>query len=182
MFKAWKNMWKNIMNYTGSVSRKAYWHAIIMNVIFMYIAAIPYALLSMLFTDNVAIVVTVYAIAVHLPVLSLYFRRANDAGWKIGTAVYLAIVTPVLSGLIVGAIGYSGNAGKGSSLIGKIFALSFGLFFYGGLLGLALYNDPTAIPALPVTGLLLASFTLIGYGIKHWKEVVAALSNKSTSE
>lgn len=97
------------------------------------------------------------------------------AGWKTGTAVYLAITIPVLSGLIAGMINNCATLSKGYSLILKIFALSFGLFFYGGVLGIALYDDLSAIPVMPISGLLLASFTLIGYAIANWRDILAFL-------
>jgi len=173
MFKAWKEMWKNTFNFTGTVTRKGYWLALIMNVIVMYVVVVPYALVSIYITDNEAVVITIYLVAFHLPTLAIYFRRARGAGWKTGTAIYNAITIPVLSGLIVGAIFNSGTVTKGYSLVAKILALSFGLFFYGGVIGVALYGDPTAIPIMSISGLLLFTFTLIGYGIVNWREVLA---------
>ena len=173
MFKAWKDMWKNTFNYTGTVTCKDYWLALIMNVIVMYVGVVPYALIAKNITDNVAVVVTIYLVAIHLPTLAIYFRRARSAGWKTGTAIYLAIITPIISGLIVGMILNCRVVSKGYSMISKIFALSFGLFFYGGVLGLVLYGDPTAMPVMSILGLLLGSFTLIGYGIVNWRKVLA---------
>ena len=175
MLKAWLNMWRNIFNYKGSASRKEYWLAIIMNVIAMYVGVIPCALLAALFADNVTAFITVYLIAVHLPVISLYFRRARGAGWKLGTTVYLAITIPVLSGLLVGAIFHCG------AVTAKALAMSFALFFYGGMLGLALYGDPGAIPFLPIAGLLLGTLTLIVYGIVSWRQVLAFWAGTSDS-
>lgn len=175
MFKAWKDMWKNTFNYTGTVIRKEYWLALIMNVIVMYVGVIPYALIAKNITDNFAVVVTIYLVAIHLPTLAIYFRRARDAGWKMGTAVYLAIITPIISGLIVGIISNCRVVSKGYSLVAKIFALSFGLYFYGGVLGIILYDDPTAIPIVLMLGLLLGSFTLICYGVVNWRKVLAFL-------
>ena len=173
MCKAWIEMWKNTFNYTETVTRKGYWLALIMNVIAMYVGVIPYALLAKLITDNYVAVITVYLVVLHLPVLAIYFRRARGAGWKITTAIFLAVTIPVLSGLLVGIFSHCGTVSKGYSLIGKAFALSFGLFFYGGVLGIALYGDPTSIPFMPIAGILLASSILIIYGIVNWREVLA---------
>lgn len=179
MIKAWTSMWKNTFNFTGTVTRKGYWLALIMNVIVMYAGAIPYALVAFNITDNVTAIVTIYIVIFHLPVLALYFRRARNTGWKTGTAVYNFVIIPILSGLIVGILSDRGTIRKGYSFIAKTIALSFGLFFYGGVLGLALYGDPVAIPILPVSGLLLCSFTLIGYGIVNWREVLAFFGGKN---
>ena len=173
MLKAWINLWKNIFCYTGVTSRKEYWLALVFNIIAAYVFVIPFALLAMCITDRVWLVTAVYLIGTHLPVLPLYFRRARDAGWRMGTAVYLALVTPVLSGLLVGFISRCGVIGKGRSFALKTLALGYGLFLYGGILGILLHGDPTSIPALPVAGLLLCTCTLIGYGAVHWREVLA---------
>lgn len=169
MFKAWRDMWKNIFNYTGTVTRKNYWLALIMNVIAMYVAIVPFALIAKQFTSNATLMATIYLIAVHLPVLSLYFRRANDSNWKITTSIFMAIVCPALSGLIVGAftsIPKNEYWPPFYSITSKLFALSFGLFFYGGILGILLYGDPTSIMWLSVSGLLLGTATLIFAGLK----------------
>ena len=173
MLKAWLSMWKKTFCFTGKATRKEYWLALIMNVIAMYVAIVPYALLAKCITDNWMLVSAVYLIAVHLPVFSLYFRRARDAGWKMGTALYTAVTLPGIGALILGAISHCGSMGKGKSVILKLLMFSFALFFYGGVLGLALYGDPTAIPAMPIAGLLLAAGLLIGYGIVNWRQVLS---------
>ena len=173
MFKAWINMWKNTFNYTATVTLKNYWLALIMNVISMYVGIVPFALISKLFTSDAILVATIYLIVVHLPALSLYFRRANDANWRITTSIFMAIGCPILSGIIVGAFP---SKPKGElwprfySITGKLFALSFGIFFYGGLLGALLYGDPTSIPWLCGGGLLLGTGTLIFVGAKIFFE------------
>ena len=80
---------------------------------------------------------------------------------------------PGIGALILGAISHCGSMGKGKSVILKLLMFSFALFFYGGVLGLALYGDPTAIPAMPIAGLLLAAGLLIGYGIVNWRQVLS---------
>ena len=169
MLKAWFNIWKNIFNYRGIVSRKEYWLANIMNVLVMYVFVIPYALIFRVLTLSVEICVVSFFIIFFTPVISLYFRRANDANWSVPTAVFMALGCPVVSGIIVGIFP---SVPKGTpqprfySIIGKLFALSFGPFFYGGVLGMLLYGDPTAIPLLCGAGLLLGTATLIFVGMK----------------
>ena len=91
-----------------------------MNVIFMYVAVVPYALITKHIIDNVAVALTIYMVAVNLPALSMYFRRARDAGWNIWTAVYLALIIPVFSGILAGIIPNCGKVSKGYSLLLKV--------------------------------------------------------------
>ena len=169
MFKAWLDMWKNTLNYTGTVTRKTYWLALITNVMALFVGVVPFALIAKLFTSNATLFATIYLTVAHLPALSLYFRRANDANWKMTTALFMAVACPILSGSIVGAFP---SVPKGQlwppvySVTGKLFALSFGLFFYGGLLGIILFSDPTSIPWLSCIGLFLGTGTLIFVGMK----------------
>lgn len=169
MFRAWIHMWKNTFNYTATVTRKSYWSALIMNVIFMYIGVVPIALIAKLFTRDAILVATIYLTVVHLPALSLYFRRANDANWKITTSIFMAIGCPILSGIIVGifpSIPKGNHFPRLYSIPCKLFALSFAFFFYGLLLSTLLYGDPTAFPWLCYTGLLLGTGTLVFSGVK----------------
>ena len=55
MFKSWISMWKNAFNYTGTATRKDYWLALIMNVIVMYIGAIPCGLIAKFAVPNTAV-------------------------------------------------------------------------------------------------------------------------------
>ena len=127
MIKAWVNMWKNTFNYTGTVTRKEYWLALIMNLIAMYVLVIPYALITRCITDSFVAVVTVYLVVFHLPVLAIYFRRARGAGWKVRTAIYCAVTIPGISGFLVGIFSEFAAFSKWYSLVAKLFALSFGL-------------------------------------------------------
>lgn len=169
MLKTWLNTWKNIFNYSGTVSRKEYWLACIMNVPAMFIFVIPYALIMSNFQISVEICVVSFFTIFLTPAVALYFRRANDANWNALTALFMALGCPILSGLIVGMFP---SVPKGVawprfySITGKLFATSYGLFFYGGILGGIFYGDPTAMPLLCGAGLLLGTATLIFVGLK----------------
>lgn len=169
MLKAWLNTWKNIFNYRGTVTRKEYWLACVMNVLTMYVFMVPYALILSMFPISADICSGVFITVFLLPMVSLYFRRANDANWKVLTALFMALSCPIVSGLIVGAFP---SVPKGVAwprfyaITCKLFVLSFGLFLYGGFLGVIFYDDPTAMPFLCVGGLLLGTATLIFVGIK----------------
>ena len=173
MLKNWLNIWKNIFNYSGTVSQKEYWLACIMNVPAMYIFIIPYALIMRNFPIPLEVIIVSFFVIFLAPSIALYFRRANDANWKALTALFMALGCPILSGLIVGAFP---SVPKGVawprfySIIGKLFAASYGLFFYGGVLGIIFYGDPVAIPLLPGAGLLLGTATLIFVGIRIFVE------------
>lgn len=174
--KSWLNMWKHTFCYTGKAERKEYWQALLLNVAAMYAGIVPYSLILRNFTTDVPIIVAVYMILTHLPVLAIYFRRANDAGWKVSTTIYVAIVAPIISALLLGFLPSGAKVDRSRSILGNIFALSFGLFLYGGIFGLILYDDVTAIPFMPTAGLLLASGALIGWGIVNWRAVLAFFS------
>ena len=137
MLKAWLNTWKNIFNYSGTVSRKEYWLACFMHVSAMFVFVIPYALIMRNLPISVEIVIVSFFILFLPPAVALYFRRANDANWKALTAVFMALGCPILSGLVVGAFP---SVPKGVawprfySITSKLFALGYGLFFYGGFL------------------------------------------------
>lgn len=169
MLKIWLNTWKNIFNYRGTVTRKEYWLACIMNVPAMFVFAIPYALIIRNIPIPVDICIVPFFIIFLAPAVALYFRRANDANWKVLTALIMALGCPIISGLVVGVFP---SVPKGAawprfySIIGKLFALSFILFFYGGALGIIIYGDPTAVPLLCSAGLFLGAATLIFVGIK----------------
>ena len=173
MVKCWLNMWKNIFNYLGTVTRREYWLSICMNVIFMYALAVPCGLICRGLNANVNLVIIIYLAVFHLPVLSLYFRRGRGAGWKFITSLYLAVVLPCFSGIMVGFINNAGAVKRGEAIVGKLLALGFGLFFYGSVINAVFYGDPAKVAILPISGLLVASLTLIVYGIIHWREVVA---------
>ena len=165
MFKAWINLWKNTFNFTGVTTRKEYWSAIIMNIIAMYILVIPYSLIFRAMGVSWSFfkfVFVIYIVAFVLPIIALYFRRARDANWKITTALLMVVLIPCLNFLIVGMFPYRKSYG-GYGIIGKLLAFSFALFFYGGMLGIILYNDPSAFPWLPIAGLLLASGVLLAH-------------------
>ncbi len=169
MIKCWLSMWRNMFNYRGTVSRKEYWSACILNIPAMFIFCVPFALILRNFPISAEVASAIFIILFHIPAVALYFRRANDANWKITTTIFMAVGCPVLSGCIVGAFP---SIPKGTlwprfySLTGKLFALSFGIFVYGGVLGILLFGDPTSIPWLSAGGVLLGGGTLMYVGVK----------------
>lgn len=173
MLKAWLNIWPNAFNYTGKVSRKDYWWACIVHIAAMFIFAIPCGLMLRFLPISAETGSALFLIAFNIPMVALYFRRANDANWKPITTLFMAIGTPILSSLVVGVFPSLPKEAvwpRFYSVCGKLFALSFGLFFYGGVLGIILFDDVTAIPALSSAGLLLGSGTLIYVGYKMFFE------------
>lgn len=95
---------ENIGNYSGTVSQKEYWFACILNVPAMFVFIVPFALILRNFSISPEVGSALFLIAFHVPALALYFRRANDVAWKPLTALFMAIVMPIVSGLIVGAL------------------------------------------------------------------------------
>lgn len=151
------------------VSRKEYWLACIINVLAMCVFLIPYALFIIYLSLSVEIAIIIFLIIFLTPAFALYFRRANDANWSVLTALFMALMVPMGSGLIVGVFP---SVPKGTSwsrfysTISKIFVLSYGLCFYGGFGGIIFFNDPTSIPILSYSGFFLGTSTLIFFVIK----------------
>ena len=177
MFKNWISAMKNTFNFKGVTTRKAYWQAALLHVVALYVFVVPYTLLMNLFIDAWEPIAISYLIIALVPMLSMYFRRANDAGWTFITALYLAVTVPVAIGLLVGAFPSSETKGR-MPLRFWCLSLGFGLFVYGGFLSILLYDDVSALAALSSAGLLIMSGTLIVYGIIHWREVLAFLGGR----
>ena len=112
MIKSFLLLWKNIFNYTGRCGRKDYWLGLIANVIFMYIAAIPYALITAFLAIPLPVMITLFLIIIHLPALSAYVRRANDINMKLGDMLLVGLAVPLIGAIIVGMIGSLANDGK----------------------------------------------------------------------
>lgn len=185
MLKAWLNLWKNTFNYTGIVSRKEYWLACITNIIAMYVFVIPCAFISAIFSIPTEICIGVFFIIFLTPTVALYFRRANDTNWKRLTALLMALVCPIFSGIIVGVlptVPKEVSWPRFYSIISKIFALSYGLFFYGDFLSIIFFDDVAALSILSFSGIFLATFTLMFIGIKMLiakiKMLIAIIKNE----
>jgi len=140
MIKSWLNMWRNLFDFKGNTSRKEYWLACILNVPVMFIFIVPVGLIIRYFPISPEAMSVIYLILFHIPTVALYFRRANDANWKPLTALYMALVCPVISGFVVGLFP---SVSKGEhlfppfySIIGKLFALLAGFCLYVGVLSI----------------------------------------------
>ena len=68
------DMWRNFANFSGRTSRRGYWMAFLMNVI------VSYALGFLATAIGLAVISTVYSVAVMIPITSLLVRRLRDAG------------------------------------------------------------------------------------------------------
>ena len=55
---------------------------------------------------------------------------------KAGSALYYALTLSVLSGLLAGVFPTVVSGGRGYSVVGRLMALGFGLFFYSGVFDL----------------------------------------------
>ena len=78
MWKAFLSLWKNIFNYKGVSTRKEFWLGALSQIIFMYIAVVPYALLLRVVTIPSPVFLAVFFILMGVPLISLFVRRAND--------------------------------------------------------------------------------------------------------
>lgn len=180
MIKAWIKMWKSTFDYKGMATRKEYWLGVIANVIFMYIAMIPYALIfGRWMKVPMTPLLIIFFVIIFLPELSLYVRRARDAGWRTFTAVWLAVFMPVISGIFAGIYqsaprDENGQIPKGPlNIIGYCMAVGFGLYMYSMVLGVAFFDGNfDVLSGMTTAGLLIMVAPLILYGILNWREVL----------
>lgn len=169
MIKAWIKMWKSTFDYKGMATRKEYWLGVIANVIFMYIAMIPYALIfGRWLKVPMTPLLIIFFVIIFLPELSLYVRRARDAGWRTFTAVWLAVFMPVISGIFAGIYqsalrDENGQIPKGPiNIMGYCMAFGFGLYIYSMVLGVAFFDGNfDVLSGMTTAGLLIASAPLI---------------------
>ena len=168
MVKSFLLLWKNIFNYTGRCGRKDYWLGLIANVIFMYIAAIPYALITAFLGVPLPVMVTLFLIIIHLPALSAYVRRANDINMKLGDMLLVGLAVPLIGAIIVGMIGSLANDGKKYPFawLLRMILIGMGMFFYGGLLGIVVFGTPEAFLPVVATGLGIMTVCIITGFIK----------------
>ena len=130
----------------------------------MYLGIIPYTLvLRNIPAINPGLAITVYMIIMHVPVLALYVRRCNDMKLKKTSILFLSITLPIISAIIFGVFPTYKATDKNDSglhsapMLANLLALSFALTFYGGMVGLALFENPEECFPIPVLGILLGT-------------------------
>ncbi|NBI01299.1 DUF805 domain-containing protein [Apilactobacillus kunkeei] len=120
MIKAYKQFWKNYINFTGVSTRSEFWWVFLINSIIYAVFALAFggvAVITAFATGHadksfgiaalIGIAVCVlYAIASIIPTISLYFRRYRDAG----VTPWFLLITYVLPGIITRLDGYKHNA------------------------------------------------------------------------
>ncbi len=84
-------MWKNFANFQDRTSKRGYWMAVLFNVIFALVVAVVAVALKM------AIVSTLYSVAIAIPGIAITIRRLHDIG-KPGYWI-LAGCIPVIGGI-----------------------------------------------------------------------------------
>jgi len=174
MIKALVSLWKNIFNYSGTASRKDYWLGITANVILMYILIVPIALIfrfvPFITPDALAIV---YIILIHLPVYSIYVRRARDAGWSKSALIWVTVCLPVFSGIVIGFLGTGSKLVTQKnpySIFLKLICVGIGLFVYSSFASIFLFGTPEALSPITCAGLLLSTISIIvGYIVTNKK-------------
>ena len=62
MIKPWIKMWKNTFNYKGTATRKEYWITLLLNILYMYVFIIPYALIIKVTGISVELAMSIYFI------------------------------------------------------------------------------------------------------------------------
>lgn len=180
MIKAWIKLWKGIFDYKGVATRKEYWLGAIANTIFMYIAMIPYALIfGRWLKVPETMLLVIFFVIILFPELSLYVRRARDAGWRSFTTVWLAVCIPIISGIFAGICQTAPRDENGQALkrplniMGYCMAFGFGLYIYSMVLGVIFFDgDFEVLSSMTTAGLLFAVVPLMLYGILNWKEVL----------
>lgn len=180
MFKLWLNMWKNIFNFTEKATRKEFWIAAILNNVFIFIFVFPYGLIlrNFDFISPIAAFV-VMMVAFHLPLPALFFRRANDVGWKKITSVFLAIFLPAISAFLVGILptGYSQRLTRDRIIVFKVMAIGFS-FCNISMLMKFLNIDNTVVQYLPIIGILISAGALMVWGYINRVSIFALITKK----
>ena len=165
MWKAFVSLWKNIFNYSGTTDRKDFWLGSIMNIVAMYVGLVPIAIillllkmLGLIHLISPTLFSVVYILIFMIPLFSLYVRRANSVGLKIGDALLVAVATPVVGAMAIGLYPPGCKVVSGGvSWCYRCVAIGFGLFFYGGLI---LGPSDAALPVVGA-GLGLATLSMV---------------------
>lgn len=168
-------MWKKTFDYKGESTRKDYWLAIIMNVIVMYVGVIPYTLLAMGITKNALLLTIPYIIIFHLPILALYVRRTNNLQLKRSTKLFITMVIPMVSGLLVGIISTTfakKDLPRYYYIARILFGLSIGLGLYGIHLGKIVWDNPIVFSVLYYPGLFIGVVALVYFGYNECKRML----------
>ena len=174
MIKAWLSMWKNAFNFSGTATRKEYWLALIMNYFVILVGTIPYALLlKLVITDlsSVAVMSVLYVIALSIPAVSLYFRRARHAGWTLRTTLFCTVLLPGFSPLLVGVITSKLIVPKSLGIPLRVMAVGFGLALYSVFLTMIFQRD---LSGLYGAGILVTTAGLLLFTIFRMLEARAA--------
>jgi uncharacterized membrane protein YhaH (DUF805 family) len=168
MIKAYNSMWKNIYNLSGTVTVREFWLACAGNIIAMYIALIPAAIIMLLAkligigTLIIPIILILYIVLFLFPLIPLLIRRIHDSGFKPVTAVLLLLGIPVLGFILIGIVKF--DPAKASFHILQrlgmyLLGIGAGMFFWACILFALMPNT-----FLPIIGLIFLTFgTILGY-------------------
>ena len=161
MWSSFVSLWKNIFNYSGKTGRKDFWLGSIMDIIFMYVLLIPFAaiiyilnLVGLAFLISPIVWSVLYIGACLLPLISLYVRRANDLGMKKFDIFLVAVATPVVGAMVVGAISGGVSTSRGLPWYMRGMLFGFGVYIYVGFIGVVLNMMGALAPVVGI-GMLL---------------------------
>lgn len=169
MWKAFLSLWKNIFNYKGVSTRKEFWLGALSQIIFMYIAVVPCALLLRVVTIPLPVFFTVFFTIMGVPLISLFVRRANDIKLTAIDILLVAFFVPVVGAMIIGMYP-SLNEQQGKTVLPWCFRgviVGIGLFVYGGFGGIVFLGSPDATLPIVGTGLILATVSMIVGAIRN---------------
>ena len=93
--EALRDYWHNALNFEGRARRKAFWYAVLWNLIFSAILSV----FTFVSPDLQNAVETVFGIAILAPGLSLAVRRLHDSG-KSGWWLLLGLI-PAVGGILL---------------------------------------------------------------------------------
>ncbi|MBQ7986216.1 MAG: hypothetical protein IJ304_03000 [Clostridia bacterium] len=165
MWNAFKAMWKNVFNYSGTVGVKEFWLACVAEVIFMYFLLVPLAIIIIpLQLIGIPIIISaelfsaLYICVCLVPLISLYARRMNDVGLTKGGIIYVAITIPIVAAMITST--FPSESMKGCKLpwFGHFIIVGMGMGIYASIF-YAFF--PVVSGLLMGTGLVLASIPIV---------------------
>lgn len=101
LIQAFKNFWKNYVNFSGRARRKEYWYMILCNVIISFAVSVVSALLATLFAPLGvlgSIILGIYGLAAIVPGISLIVRRLHDTGkaWYYIFCSFIPFAGPII--------------------------------------------------------------------------------------
>ena len=172
-------LWKNTFNFKGKTGRKEFWLSCVIEIVFMYLLLIPFAIIASILRSmevDLEAFSTLFIIIelgiTFLPLFSLYVRRANDVGLKKFDIFCIAVFIPVVPAMFMSLFPSDYNPSKkglGLCLLGVM--LGIGINIYSGFICTLCLNSIEKATPFVTVGLIISTISLIAGGIMQLKRL-----------